>query len=262
MNNSDENISVSSARADHIPVIWIMPNKREPTKPLAIWLPGGLETKEDTLPYLKQLATAGFVAASFDPSEHGERSSGESNEQKFVRGMANFPRVLWPIIGQSALDTMHVIDWAIAELGISPPCLVGGISLGGDIAVAAAGIDARIGCVSAIVATPDWRRPGMHVGGQLAPAGQPDRYAQFFYDHINPLTNLAGYAHCPAITFECGADDDHVPPDGALRFQSALQETYGAQPDRLRVNLHPGVAHQSVPAMWQNSLEWFSRHRR
>src|SRR3990172_6221423 len=115
MNNSDENISVSSARADHIPVIWIMPNKREPTKPLAIWLPGGLETKEDTLPYLKQLATAGFVAGSFDPSEHGERSSGESNEQKFVRGMANFPRVLWPIIGRSLRR----------QIGGAPACTLG-----------------------------------------------------------------------------------------------------------------------------------------
>ena len=260
MNNTDENISFSSSHADHIPLIWITPDKQQPTTRLAIWLPGGMGKKEDTLPYLQQLAAAGFVAISFDPWQHGERGTGESVEQMFARAMGNFPHTVWPILGQSALDTLRVIDWAIAEFASSPPCYMGGESLGGDIAVAAAGIDSRIGCVSAIIATPDWRRPGMRARGQLVHSGLAGGYAQFFYDHINPLTNLSGYAHCPAITFECGAEDDHVPPDGALRFQMALQQTYQSQPDRLRVNLHSDVGHQVIPTMWQNSLEWFLRH--
>jgi prolyl oligopeptidase PreP (S9A serine peptidase family) len=85
-------------------------------------------------------------------------------------------------------------------------------------------------------------------------------YAQFFYEAINPLTNLSSYAHCPAMTFECGAEDDHVPPDGALRFQAALGGTYQEHPDLLRVNLHPDVGHQAAPAMWGNSLAWFLMH--
>lgn len=260
MNNSDENIAVSSSRVDHIPLIWIIPDKQQPTSRLAIWLPSGLGKKEDTLPHLQELAAAGFIAVSFDPLYHGECGTGESAEQMFSRGMENFPYHIWPIIGQSALDTLRVIDWAVSEFGIVPPCYIGGESLGGDIAVAAAGLDARIGCVSAIIATPDWRRPGMRARGQLVPSGHADAYAQFFYDHINPLTNLSGYSHCPTVTFECGAEDDHVPPDGALRFQAALQTIYQSQPDRLRVNLHPRIAHQSIPAMWQNSLEWFLSH--
>lgn len=203
---------------------------------------------------------AGFVAVSFDPWLHGERGTGEPVEEIFERGMANFPHVVWPMIGQSALDTLRVIDWAIAELGIEPPCAIGGVSLGGDIAVAAAGLDPRIACVGTMLATPDWRRPGMHVDGQLVPPGQPDAYAQFFYDHINPLTNLGGYAHGPAMTFECGAVDDHVPPDGALRFRKALRESCPSFSDRLRVNLHPGAGHKTTPAMWQNCLAWFLSH--
>lgn len=260
MYNSGENISVSSSRVDHIPLIWITPDKLQPTTRLAIWLPGGLGKKEDTLPYLQQLAAAGFVAISFDPWQHGERGTGESIEQMFAQAMDNFPQTVWPILGQSALDTLRVIDWAITEFATSPPCYMGGVSLGGDIAVAAAGIDARIGCISAIIATPDWRRPGMRARGQLVHSGVPGGYAQFFYDRINPLTNPSGYAHCPAITFECGAEDDHVPPDGSLRFQIALQQIYESHPDRLRVNLHPDVGHQVIPMMWQNSLEWFLRH--
>jgi len=260
MNHSDDNIPVSASHVDHIPLIWITPDGQGQPIRLAIWLPFGTGKKEDTLPYLQQLARAGFVAISFDPWQHGERGTGASAEEMFTQAMEHFPDTIWPILGQSALDTSRVLDWAITEFGSSPPCYIGGISLGGDIAVAAAGIDSRIGCVSAINATPDWLRPGMHAWGQLVQVGPAGGYAQFFYDHVNPLTNLRGYAHCPAITFECGAEDDHVPPDGALRFQVALQEIYKSQPDRLRVNLHPGVGHQATPTMWQNSLAWFLRH--
>ena len=260
MNNSEENIPVASTHVDHIPVLWIRPSNRKKTTKLAIWLPWGTGTKEDMLPYLDQLDTAGFLAMSFDPWHHGERGSGETPEQMFAMAMGDFPNTIWPILGQSSLDVVKVIDWALAEYAIRPPICVGGISLGGDIAVAAAGIDSRIGVVSSINATPDWLRPGMHAQGQLVQYGTVGAYAQYFYEHINPLTNLSSYDHCPAIAFECGADDDHVPPDGALRFQTALKETYKERPDRLRVNLYPNVGHQATPAMWQSSLDWFLMH--
>jgi len=260
MNPSNEISPASATHVDHIPVIWIAPEQMRSSTRLAIWLPPGTGAKEDTLPYLAQLAGAGFLAVSFDSWLHGERGTGKSAEEMFALAMADFANTIWPIVGLSAMDAMRVIDWALAEFAISPPCCMGGVSLGGDIAVAAAGIEARIGIVSAIIATPDWSRPGMNALGRVVSTGPAGRYAQFFYDRINPLTNLGGFSRCPAITFECGAEDDHVPPDGALRFQEALRPTYASTPDRLRVNLHPGAGHQVTPAMWQNSLEWFRRH--
>ena len=260
MDISDETISATFTHVDHIPLMWITPNKWQQSTKLAIWLPGGTGTKEDTRPYLKQLASAGFLAVSFDPWLHGERGVGESPEKMFVMAMNDFPNTIWPIIGQSSLDVLKVIDWAFTEYAIMPPVCIGGLSLGGDIAIAAAGIDSRIGVVSSIIATPDWLRPGMHAQGRLVQFGKVGAYAQFFYENINPLTNLSGYTHCPAIAFECGADDDHVPPDGALRFQTALQHTYLEQPDRLRVTLHPNVGHQTTAVMRHNSLEWFMMH--
>ncbi len=74
--------------------------------------------------------------------------------------------------------------------------------MGGDIAVAAAGLDHRVERVAAIIATPDWLRPGMQDlfnPGTVLPPGEPDAYAQYFYDHLNPLTHLAAFVHGPAI---------------------------------------------------------------
>jgi dienelactone hydrolase len=133
---------------------------------------------------------------------------------------------------------------------------VGGVSAGGDIAVAAAGLDPRIACVAAVIATPDWRRPGMKVGGELVGSGEPDAYAAWLYERINPLGNLGSYAHRPAMLFECGAQDDHVPADGALRFQEALAPIYAQHASRIRVTLHPGVGHDPVPAMLENCMAW------
>ncbi len=72
--------------------------------------------------------------------------------------------------------------------------------------------------------------------------------------------NVRSYAHRPATTFECGDDDDHVPPDGALRFQRALADVYGEMQARVGVKLHPDVGHATVPALIDNGLAWFTEH--
>ena len=45
-----------------------------------------------------------------------------------------------------------------------------------------------------------------------------------------------------------------------INFVKALQPHYTACPERLRVTLHPNVAHGYVPPMLANTLDWFDRH--
>jgi uncharacterized protein len=92
--------------------------------------------------------------------------------------------------------------------------------------------------------------------------GEADTYAKFFYDRFNPLTHLESFSRLPEITFECGAEDTLVPPDGPLRFQEALKSMYRNAANRLRVNLHENAGHDpTIPKMWQNCLDWFTNHR-
>jgi dienelactone hydrolase len=245
---------IHKTRIDHLSAIWIEPDSRAARGSLALWLPWFTGSKESTEPQLRQLAARGFTALSFDPWQHGERAR-ESVDEMETRVFGNFRRYMWPILGQTALDALRAVDWAIANLSVGRKVCAGGISMGGDIAVAAAGLDPRITCVSAINSTPDWLRAGTET-----PPGEPDAYAQFFYDRINPLTHLAAYESRPAMSFECGAEDRHVPPEGALRFQEELRKTYREVPNRLRVTLHPGVKHASTDPMWSRSLEWLTAH--
>ena len=166
-----------------------------------------------------------------------------------------FRRHMWPILAHTTLDALRVLDWATASLGVEGGVRVGGLSMGGDVAVALAGLDRRVGRVAAVVATPDWLRPGMHDAfdpGKLLDPGQPDAYARYFYDQLNPLTHQERYAHGARILFLCGEKDAHVPADGALRFQAALGRADPEAADRVLVEMIPGLAHLDVrePSRW------------
>ncbi|MBN2085700.1 MAG: prolyl oligopeptidase family serine peptidase [Anaerolineales bacterium] len=239
---------------DHIPAIWIEPEEKSGPRKLAIWLPGFTGCKEEMEPYLCELSARGFFALSFDPWQHGERAA-EDKESLSKRVFGNYRRHMWPIFGHTALEILRVIDWAVREQHVEKEIRLGGVSMGGVAAVAAAGIDTRIVCAAVSGSSPDWLRNGADT-----PPGEPDSYAQYFYNRLNPLTHPDHYLHQPALDFEFGAGDRHVPPDTARQFRDALKETYRAHPDRLRVTLHPGVEHATTQGMWQNCLEWICAH--
>jgi fermentation-respiration switch protein FrsA (DUF1100 family) len=139
--------------------------------------------------------------------------------------------------------------------------------MGGDIAVTAAGLDARIRRVAAVVATPDWLRPGMidllDKDHSPLPTGTPDAYAMQFYNLFNPLTHLAHYAHAPQIRFINGEKDDHVPPEAAFRFKAALADRFPRAAENITIDLLPGLDHIGVGSAasqwWPDLLAWLSR---
>jgi uncharacterized protein len=239
-------MSARSTWVDHIPVSWVGNGER-----LALWLPYLGGTKEEMLPALERLADAGFTAVSLDPWQHGERAA-ESPDELYARVFGAFRRHMWPIAGQTALDCLRVIDWAVGELGTNGDVVAGGVSMGGDVAVVLGGIEPRVERVAALVATPDWTRPGMQAldGGGPLDQGQADAYAQWFYDRLDPMTHPERYGDRPEILFECGGEDHHVPAEAALRF------------GRGKVNVRPGLGHidgAQSPEMHQSCLDWLSR---
>ncbi|HZR43869.1 MAG TPA: prolyl oligopeptidase family serine peptidase [Ktedonobacteraceae bacterium] len=265
MSSASQSPTSSHEWVDHIPVIWLEPQVQRPTRQLVIYVPPFSDTKEFTLPYLQDLAAAGFVALSLDPWQHGERGT-ESQMEIGSRVFGNFRRYMWPILGQTTLDLLRVIDWAVATLDVEPHIRIGGLSMGGDISVAAAGLDHRIERVAATIATPDWLRPGMQNPFSkpvtLLPPGEPDAYAQYFYDLLNPLTHLTAFAHAPDIYFICGEQDTLVPPDGVLRFQAALRDTYPVAGDHVQVRLIPRLGHMDFDnrePWWSDCLAWLTR---
>lgn len=243
-------VAVQSARLGDIPLIWVAPDDGG-ARPLVIWLHAFSWTKEDMIPQLADLAARGCMALSWDLPAHGERA-GETPEEIRLRVRSDLRRHFWPILAQGASEVPTVIDWAVRNLGVKPEVGVGGVSMGGDIAVVAAGLDRRVDRVAAVLATPDWLRPGSTEWQGAAGAEQQDLYRRF-----DPLTNATAYhAHCPAMLFVCGAQDRQVPSEGAEIFIEKLGDAYACDRSRLAIVHQAGVAHRFTPWMWEQALAW------
>lgn len=258
---------VAGAIVGGIPVRWVVapePPPGEAPRRVALFLPflGG-DTGRVT-PMLERLAGAGFFAVSFDPWQHGARAT-ESPEQLRDRMLANFRRDMWPVIGQTTLEAMGVLDWVTAHHDVAPDGIVaGGLSMGGDIAVALAGADHRIARVAALGSTPDWTRPGMRdLGGNGALVGQgtPGAYGHWLYEQLDPVTHLDHYAHGPAILFEGSQADGHVPMEAAYRFATALADRSPAAGKNISVRATGNLGHRdavSNPDAVDRCLAWLA----
>lgn len=249
---------IKKTRIGDVPVLWVEPAAMARKRELIMFLPGFGGSKEQVLDQLQDLASSGFVGMSFDPSEHGERGT-ESPTELATRVFSSFRRYMWPILGQTTLDCLRVIEWATSSLEVDPRIRLGGLSMGGDVAVAVAGLEGRVGRVVSVVATPDWLRPGMHGlfdVTKLIDQGDSTTYGRFFYDTLNPVGHLGRYEREFEINFLCGEMDKHIPLDGALNFQRSLAET-GSKAARINVEFIAQLAHMDV----QDSSRWWPRCR-
>jgi uncharacterized protein len=128
-----------------IPVQWVALSA---ARGVALWLthPGG--STEQAALMLTRLAERGMLAVRFDPPRRGPCELAREVLEAFRRRMS-------PLAGRTVLESLRVLDRVDEQFGVGGPRVAGGVSMGGDVAVALAGIDARIDRVAVLVATPD-----------------------------------------------------------------------------------------------------------
>lgn len=232
---------------DEVPVLLLVP--AESSRPLALWMShlGGSASKE--LPMLEQLAADGYPAVSFDPPGHGRRSAGGDPWDFATEILGQFRRRMWPLLGVATLDAMRVLTWAQGELGCAGADVVaGGVSMGGDIAVALAGADARVRRVATVGSTPDWQRPDMREltnADRVVEQGVAEPYGRWLRDRLDPMLHVDSFPPVP-VSFDLGEDDRHVPAANAAAFRDALVARDNRFTSHVRVQVHPGLDHRGV----------------
>ncbi len=232
---------------DGIPMVLVTPDD-EIRGDVVLWMSHLGGSAQQTMPMLEHFAAAGYPAVSFDAVGHGSRGSGDP--WTFATDvLAAFRRRMWPILGQTTLEAMRVLTWAQEQTGVAGDALAGGVSMGGDAAVALAGIDGRVRRVATVGSTPNWSRPDMRELGDATAVidqGDADPYSQWFADHLDPSQHLERYLRGAAITFELGEADHHVPSENARAFMNELRQMDPAAGARMRVHTYPGLDHLAV----------------
>lgn len=245
---------------DGIPMVLVTPEAKNSGE-VVLWMSHLGGSAEQTRPMLERFAAAGHPAVSFDAVGHGRRGGGDP--WAFASEvLAAFRRRMWPVLGQTTLEALRVLDWAQERTGRRGSVLAGGISMGGDIAVALAGIDPRVRRVATVGSTPNWERPGMRDLGDASVVldqGEADAYARWYAERLDPSRHLGRYRGRPAIDFELGEADHHIPVENARAFASALQQEDPARGDLIRIQTYPGLDHLGVttsdPALTA-AVEW------
>ena len=201
--------------------------------------------KEKMLPGLYAFARAGFRAVAPDLPLHGDRIGADARE---IEMQANFFGTSAAIIEGAAREVPRILDVLGAERAA-----IHGISLGGYSTFAALLTEPRLVAASVAIGSPDWAGP-LRANG-LGP-GNPlyDRAAA-----ISPLTLLPDLLPPRPLLMQHGTLDETVPADGVIALEERLRPLYAAAPERLHLELYPGLGHAYPDDMERRAVEWISR---
>jgi len=231
--------------AGDLPVLVVGREGLAPDAPLLIALHGLGGHKERMLPGLYEFARIGCQAVALDVRLHGERAEAGAREARLG---ADYFGATADMIEGTARDVSRLLDHFGAErAGIH------GISLGGYITFAALLIEPRLWAASVAMGSPDWVGPLRRFG---AGPGHPayDRAVR-----LNPLGLLPSALPPRPLLMLHGALDEVVPPDGVVALEQRLRPLYAAHPERLALELYPGLGHSYSDDMLRRSVEWAER---
>lgn len=251
MKKNKQNIDYNNIEfeyVDNIPIAFCRPDKEKSNNSIAIWLPYLGGDKETGAKELQKLASRGYFSISIDPWLHGER---KGKLKKGIRSLVfnQFRAYMWQILGITTMDVFRVIDWAIDTFDLNDDVVVGGLSMGGDIAIALAGIDTRIRKVAAIAASPDWNRAGMTDvmdSKKIIEQGNPSNFGKWLYDKLNPMTTLESFHRPLMLHIELGELDTHINPQWTITFKKALCKNYSDADRNIEIVINEGCNHLSL----------------
>ena len=228
-----------------IPCLVAAPLNLPPGAPLVFVLHGLGSRKEKMLTALYELASAGLRAVALDARLHGERLDAGEREERLNR---DYFGATFEMIEGTAQDISLLLNH------FAPTCAgIHGISLGGYITFAALLAEPRLTAASVALGSPDWIGPLRRFG--LGP-GHPawDRAAA-----LNPLDLLPKLLPPRPLLMLHGTADAVVPPDGVIALEEKLRPLYASVPDRLKLQLYPGLGHDYPDDMLAHTCAWFER---
>lgn len=233
------------------------------SKPVVFCQHGLLGDKRHMLSICLRLADSGFLAVAMDARDHGERM-----EPRFWQRLReNMPRFFFPILLGTARDVGKVIDYleGRVEADVERVGMMG-VSMGGFITVLSVTLEKRIKAATSVLAGANYRilmrkqlqaeGLGETFGLSNEPLADFDGYAKEFVEKYDPIDHVDRFRPIPLLFLN--REKDHlVPLECATSIYDALKPLYKDAPDKLRIKVYPGVAHECSLEMEMDVVEWF-----
>jgi dienelactone hydrolase len=252
-------------------------------RPAVICLHGTGGSKEECVPFLRELASHGFLGVAIDGPFHGERTTAGSYDQAILRAYRTGQG--HPFLYDTVWEVMRLIDYlgTRPDVDISRIGLIG-YSKGGMEAYLAAAVDPRIRVVVSAIGVQSFRWALDHGGwsartdsfkpaikGAARDAGVWFVTASFvrqFYDRVAPgiYSEFDGPSMLPLIAPRAlltinGALDSKTPREGLLECIDAAKKAYQAAgaSNKAQFVIEENVGHEVTPEAERTALEWLER---
>lgn len=222
MSDTAKEITLINAQIDNITISYCKP---ENPVGITLWIPYLGGNREDCAAELEYIAAHNYVGITLDPWMHGSRAENTKPGIR-TRALKDFRKIMWQVLGLTTIDAYKIMDWAVNEFNIDKNITVGGLSMGGDIALSLAGLDARIKKVAGVASSPDWNRKGMTDvmdSTKIIDQGIPSEFSSWLCSQFNPMNNSDKYTREISIQLEYGKKDTHILYKWAEEFKKSVE---------------------------------------
>jgi poly(3-hydroxybutyrate) depolymerase len=268
-----------------VPGILVKPANASGRRPVIIVLHGTGGTKESQVPYMSELARAGFAAVAIDGRYHGARSKSGKGSAEYVDAILRAFRdgQEHPFFFDTVWDVMRLIDYLETRDDIDAKRIgLFGISKGGIEGYLAAAVDPRIGVAVPCIAIESFRWAAENnswqsrigtvqaafdaaakASGVEKPGGD---FVHTFYSRVAPGIDreFDGPAMVPLIAPRPllainGEIDPRTPMPGLQLCADAARAAYAkaGAPEKFVLHTQPNTAHKVLPESTVLAKEWF-----
>jgi dienelactone hydrolase len=260
---------------------------RASRRPAVIALHSTGASKESELPFLRDLARAGFVAVAIDARFHGSRNPSGHGSAEYVDAILRTYRTGrgHPFFYDTVWDVLRLLDYLDTRDDVDPKRIgLFGVSMGGIETYLAAAVDPRVAvavpCIGLesfrwAVEHDSWRsrigtvQTAFDAAARDAGIAQPGAdFVHAFYARVAPgldrefdgpaMAQLIAPRPLLAIN---GDSDARTPLPGLTECVEAARSAYAAAgaADRIELYLEPHTAHQVTPEGMRRAQAWLAR---
>ena len=277
-----------AADADNrVPGILVKPSAPAGRRPVVIVLHGTGGNKEGQLPFLTELAHAGFVAVAIDGRYHGARTKAGKGSTEYVDAILRTFRTgqEHPFFFDTVWDVMRLVDYLETRDDVDPRRIgLFGISKGGIETYLTAAVDLRITAAVPCIGVESFRwaaennswqsrigtvQAAFDAAAKESGIEKPDgNFVHTFYSRVAPGIDreFDGPAMVPLIAPRPflsinGEIDPRTPRPGLDLCADAARAAYhsaGAD-EKFVLLIQPNTGHKVLPESMTTACDWFVR---